>query len=256
MSSSEFNKNLAPEARLEAVDKLTDENQLSEIARTEKSSRIRLAAVNRIQEDILLLQIVKNAQEMDVRLAATERIKSQIMLAEIIKDCKTLELRRACFGRITDYGVLESIAMSTEYSPNARRTAVEKMADEKGDVISKKVLIIDDENDIRIYLQTLLRKAGYETEVAGNGHEGVEKAQSYKPDLITLDIMMPKQSGIKAYQRLRGQSETRDLPIIVLTGLSKQKDFFGGGLVQPEAIMDKPIDQEAFLRKVSELLSD
>lgn len=120
----------------------------------------------------------------------------------------------------------------------------------------KRILIIDDEEDMRVYLQTLLTKAGYDTEVAENGDVGVDKALAYQPDLITLDLMMPRQSGMKAYQRLKGSSDTRLVPVLVLTGLGRQKDFFGGGMPQPEAVMDKPIEREVFLEQVSQLLGN
>jgi len=122
--------------------------------------------------------------------------------------------------------------------------------------MSKRILIIDDEEDMRVYLQTLLDKAGYTTEIAENGDVGVERAERFQPDLITLDLMMPKQSGIKAYQRLKGSVDTRQVPVLVLTGLGRQKDFFGGGMPQPEAVMDKPIDRDDFLDQVSQLLGN
>jgi twitching motility two-component system response regulator PilH len=124
--------------------------------------------------------------------------------------------------------------------------------------MAKKILIIDDEPDMRIYLETLFRTAGYETLDAANGIEGVELASTANPDLITLDIMMPKRSGVKAYSELRTGPQTRGIPVIVLTGLSRQDDFFGddlGDLKRPEAIVEKPIDREAFLAKVEEILA-
>jgi CheY-like chemotaxis protein len=122
--------------------------------------------------------------------------------------------------------------------------------------MQKRILIIDDEEDMRVYLETLLARAGYSTAVAENGDAGVDMAVSFQPDLITLDLMMPKQSGIKAYQRLKGSVDTRRVPILVLTGLGRQKDFFGGGMPQPEAVMDKPIDRDNFLSQVSQLLGN
>ncbi len=122
--------------------------------------------------------------------------------------------------------------------------------------MTKRILIIDDEEDMRVYLKTLLDKAGYDTDVAENGDVGVDKASTFQPDLITLDLMMPKQSGIKAYQRLKGSLETSQVPVLVLTGLARQKDFFGGGMPQPEAVMDKPIDRQIFLDQVSQLLGN
>lgn len=125
--------------------------------------------------------------------------------------------------------------------------------------MAKKILIIDDEKDMRVYLGTLFRKAGYEIESAANGDEGCALAKTFEPDLITLDIMMPKRSGLKAYNELRSSPETRSIPIIVLTGLSKQEDFFGdnlGGLPRPEAIVEKPIEREAFLEKARQVMGD
>lgn len=122
--------------------------------------------------------------------------------------------------------------------------------------MAKKVLIIDDEKDMRVYLEALFRKEGYETVTAENGDEGVWLAEANRPDLITLDILMPKRSGIKAYRGLRSSATTRTIPIIVLTGLTRLDDFFGdlGDLPKPDALIEKPIDREAFLKQVEVLV--
>jgi CheY-like chemotaxis protein len=122
--------------------------------------------------------------------------------------------------------------------------------------MTKKVLIIDDEKDMRIYLEALFRKAGYETETASNGEEGVWLAEAQQPDLITLDVLMPKKSGVKAYRGLRSSEKTRSIPIVVLTGLTRLDDFFGDldNLPRPDALVEKPIDREAFLSTVEELV--
>ena len=122
--------------------------------------------------------------------------------------------------------------------------------------MAQRILIIDDEKDMQVYLGTLFRKAGYETETAANGEEGLELAESSRPDLITLDILMPKGSGLRAYRGLRSSPKTRDIPIVVLTGLTRLDDFFGdlGDLPRPNALVEKPIDRDAFLDTVAELL--
>jgi len=122
--------------------------------------------------------------------------------------------------------------------------------------MAKKVLIIDDEKDMRVYLEALFRKEGYETESAENGDEGLWLAEANRPDLITLDILMPKKSGIKAYRGLRTSDATRGIPIIVLTGLTRLDDFFGdlGDLPQPDALVEKPIEREAFVKEVERLV--
>jgi CheY-like chemotaxis protein len=122
--------------------------------------------------------------------------------------------------------------------------------------MAKKVLIIDDEKDMRVYLEALFRKEGYETESAENGDEGLWLAEANRPDLITLDILMPKKSGIKAYRGLRSADSTKEIPIIVLTGLTRLDDFFGdlGDLPKPDALVEKPIDREAFVKEVERLV--
>ena len=122
--------------------------------------------------------------------------------------------------------------------------------------MAKKVLIIDDEKDMRVYLEALFRKEGYETATAENGEDGLWLAEANRPDLITLDVLMPRKSGVKAYRGLRLSEKTKDVPIIVLTGLTRLDDFFGdlGELPQPDALVEKPIDRDAFLKEVERLL--
>ena len=124
--------------------------------------------------------------------------------------------------------------------------------------MAKKVLIIDDEKDMRVYLEALFRKAGFETATAENGEEGLWLAEANRPDLITLDILMPKKSGIKAYRGLRSSEATKDIPIVVLTGLTRLDDFFGdlGELPQPDALVEKPIDRDVFVKEVERLVGE
>ena len=122
----------------------------------------------------------------------------------------------------------------------------------------KKILIIDDEKDMRTYLGALFKKAGYDVESAENGEAGLKAAKASPPDLITLDILMPKQSGVRTYRKLRSSPETRSVPIIILTGLTQQEDFFAelGSLPQPDAIVEKPIDRDDFLEKAKKVIGD
>ena len=121
----------------------------------------------------------------------------------------------------------------------------------------KRVLIIDDEKDMQVYLSTLFRKAGYEPLVACDGDEGLRCARETRPDLITLDILMPRQSGVIAYDALRAAPETRDIPVVVLSGLGDQVAAgLGDGRPAPAAVVDKPIDREAFLATIRELLGE
>jgi len=124
--------------------------------------------------------------------------------------------------------------------------------------MAKRILIIDDEKDMRTYLGALFKKANYEVETAENGKEGLNTAKASPPDLITLDILMPKQSGVRTYRELRSAAETKNVPIIILTGLTQQEDFFAelGSLPRPDAIVEKPIDRDDFLTKVKKVIGD
>ena len=68
--------------------------------------------------------------------------------------------------------------------------------------MSKKILIIDDEEDMRLYLETMFRKAGYETRTAVNGSDALDQLSEFVPDLITLDILMPQKSGLSCFEAL------------------------------------------------------
>jgi DNA-binding response OmpR family regulator len=124
--------------------------------------------------------------------------------------------------------------------------------------MAKRILIIDDEKDMRTYLGALFKKAEYAVETAENGAEGLKLAKASPPDLITLDILMPKQSGVRTYRELRSCAETREVPIIILTGLTQQEDFFAelGSLPRPDAIVEKPIDRDDFLDKAKKVIGD
>jgi CheY-like chemotaxis protein len=123
--------------------------------------------------------------------------------------------------------------------------------------MAKTILIIDDEQDMQIYLKTLFRKAGYDTAVASNGEEGLRLARELRPDLITLDLLMPCKSGVLAYEGLRTSSETTTIPVIILSGLPGKEELFKSGvrdLPRPEAVVEKPINREAFLKEVGRIL--
>jgi two-component system alkaline phosphatase synthesis response regulator PhoP len=121
--------------------------------------------------------------------------------------------------------------------------------------MAKKILIIDDEEDMRVYLETLFKKAGFETDTAVNGDEAGAKLDSFQPDLITLDILMPRKSGLNLFQWLRKNQSTKNLPIVVLSGLSGHKDFFDGESQKgPTIFVDKPIEPDSFLENVRQML--
>jgi CheY-like chemotaxis protein len=126
------------------------------------------------------------------------------------------------------------------------------------------ILILDDEPHVVTYLATLLEDNGYATLSASNGIEGMKKVKAASPDLITLDITMPEQSGIRFYRDLREDPELSSIPVIVVTavtGYGGDPEPFERFLSQrkqvpaPEGFLSKPIDRKEFLGLVEKLLN-
>ncbi len=122
----------------------------------------------------------------------------------------------------------------------------------------KKILVVDDEQDVLIYLSTLFEDNGFETITAENGIEALKLAKSEFPDLITLDITMPEQSGIKTYRYLKNDTNLKDVPVIIITAVgepirSVMNEF--AAFPEPEAFISKPVDQKALIAIASELLA-
>jgi CheY-like chemotaxis protein len=125
--------------------------------------------------------------------------------------------------------------------------------------MSKKVLVVDDELDMRIFITTLLETSGYKPLAAEDGVQGLEMARQKKPALIILDIMMPKESGISLYRELKRDPALRDIPVIMLSALSK-KTFFhsqkvldeykGEKIPEPAAYIEKPPEPEELLQAI------
>jgi len=122
----------------------------------------------------------------------------------------------------------------------------------------KKILVVEDEQDVLTYLTTLFQDNGYDTVSAVDGVEAFEKARTEKPDLISLDIVMPDQSGLRAYRQYKKDDELKDIPVIIVTALGDSMRSFLkrlGGFPEPEGFMTKPIDEEKLLKMAADLLS-
>ena len=81
-------------------------------------------------------------------------------------------------------------------------------------------MIVEDEEILLAALQEELSQGGYEIEGAGDGEEGIAKVKTFKPDLVLLDLVMPKMDGMEALKKLKEDGETKDIPVIILTNLS------------------------------------
>ena len=123
--------------------------------------------------------------------------------------------------------------------------------------MAKKILIVDDEADVRTYLEVLYQENGYETAVAVDGDEALPKAREFKPDLISLDIIMPRESGQKFYRELVKDPEFSKTPVIIISGVTRYKELFSRDhktMPKPFAFIEKPIDKDELLGKVKEAI--
>ena len=119
----------------------------------------------------------------------------------------------------------------------------------------KKILVIDDEPELRMMIRTRLEANGYEVSEAEDGAIGLQKARNTKPDLIILDIMMPKMDGYKVARLLKFDERYRNIPIIMLTVRSQKSDQETGKAVGGDAYLTKPYKPEEMLETVARLLS-
>jgi len=126
----------------------------------------------------------------------------------------------------------------------------------------KRILVVDDEPDVRNFLATCIEDAGFQVETAVDGVDALEKVRSNPPDLMTLDMVMPRKSGLKVIKELRAEEEFKHLPIIVITAHSRTefgsediKNFnaFTSGL-RPRYTMEKPVTPEKLIGALCNIL--
>ena len=117
--------------------------------------------------------------------------------------------------------------------------------------MKKKILVIDDDANIRDYLVSLFNDNGYEAYIAGDVKEGIKEANKIKPDLITLDIEMPGEWGPRFYRQLSQDPKLKNIPVIVISGLSGHQY----AVVKAVASLTKPFDREELLKIVKETLN-
>jgi CheY-like chemotaxis protein len=126
----------------------------------------------------------------------------------------------------------------------------------------KKILIVDDELDMRIFLCNLLGNCGYEPIDAGDKKEGMQMAVREKPALIILDVTMPKESGIQMYRELKEHEDLKHVPVIMVSTIDKKTFSFykkfqnaprDKGVPEPGAYLEKPLESEELIRLVQTL---
>lgn len=149
--------------------------------------------------------------------------------------------------------------------------------------MAKKVLLVDDDQNAVKYLSVVLSEHGYDPVSAYDGQEGLQKVKQDKPDLIVLDVMMPKKSGLVLFRQLKTDEQSKDIPVLMVTGVSgvledmelhkdetdeqpydslrqalrkKILEMREEGLVRPDMFVDKPVDPDAFIARVQELIGE
>lgn len=117
---------------------------------------------------------------------------------------------------------------------------------------SKKILIVEDEPELRSVLALELETSGYEVFLAGDGQEGFAIAQEVKPDLIITDVVMPIMDGNQLFKKIRASDFGRAIPFFILTARGKMKEYFE--TMEVEAFIEKPFNAEDLLKKIERVL--
>lgn len=120
---------------------------------------------------------------------------------------------------------------------------------------SKKILLVDDEQDMIYAVRMRLEAEGYEVSVGTNGQEALNKIRIEKPDLIILDLMLPKIDGYKVCRMIKFDKKFAKIPIIICTARIQNEDIKLGFEVGADAYMTKPFDTAVLLNKIKELLN-
>lgn len=120
--------------------------------------------------------------------------------------------------------------------------------------MAKKILIVDDEPNIIISLEFLMKKEGFEVAVASDGEEALVKVASFNPDLILLDVMMPKKSGFEVCEALRTDPARSGLLIVMLTAKGRDTEVAKGLAIGADAYVTKPFSTKELVAQVKTLL--
>ena len=120
----------------------------------------------------------------------------------------------------------------------------------------KSILLVEDDQDLVTLIRLWLERGGYHVRSAGNGHAAIEAlASDPLPDLVLLDIMIPSTSGLNVLRRLRADERTRNLPVVIMSGLASEKDIKRGGLLGADDYIVKPLTEPDLLERVKRAVS-
>ena len=118
-----------------------------------------------------------------------------------------------------------------------------------------RILIVDDEPNIVLALELLMKKEGYEVRAVADGERAVQAAKEFRPDLILLDIMMPKMDGYEVCQSIRSDAQLKDVSIIMLTAKGREVEREKGLALGADHYITKPFSTRQVVMKVREILT-
>ena len=122
--------------------------------------------------------------------------------------------------------------------------------------MAKKLLIVDDEPNIVAALEYLLQRSGYEVRSAPNGEEALRQVESFGPDLVLLDVMMPQRSGYDVCQRIRERPEWNRIRILMLSARGRDAEVNKGLSLGADLYITKPFSNAELVARIGELLGD
>ena len=129
--------------------------------------------------------------------------------------------------------------------------------------MNKKVLVVDDDPDVRLFSVTVLEENGYTPLEAEDGESGIKMIKEEKPDLVILDVLMPRQSGVRLYRELKTSKALKNVKVIVLSGIAKKTflrsqkaltEFGGEEVPEPEVYLEKPVEPEVLAEEIKKIL--
>ena len=132
-----------------------------------------------------------------------------------------------------------------------------------GLTMSKKVLVVDDDPDVRLFNVTVVEENGFTPIEASNGEEGLKLLKEEKPDLVILDVLMPRQSGIRLFRDLKTDKSLKHIPVILLSGIAKKTflrsqkaltEFGGESVPEPEIYLEKPVEPEELSAAINKFI--
>ncbi len=135
--------------------------------------------------------------------------------------------------------------------------------------MAKKILIVDDDPDVILFIASILKDHGYQSVNAANGQEGLKMVHSENPDMVLLDLMMPEKSGIALLSELKKDERLKKIPVIMVTGVAGEtgidlEAFLKRGTAKgvddiplaPEGYIEKPVDPDKLITLIKEYLGE